>query len=374
MVLFCQIFSLPLFSTPLSFLKKNSSESLSEQNPEKNNPSSSDLKANNLQRAQNYTPPSQPQSFWQEVYDFLTIYKKRLLYFFPKGPQTSLPPFRPNVSPVFLGKHLWSLGYMPKNWVYSENICPFLLARALRNFQKAHGLPITGKLDEETLEILNEPLSWIFEDLDHTLAQWEKLRHCESFYIVVNIPSYTLWALRDGKIILESPVVVGKAFNKSMRTPLFSGEISSVVTWPLWIVPTSIAQSKGLSAKNPGYFFQGGRLVRRAGPGNALGCIKFQTNKGGFLLHYTNQPHLFQEKQRDFSSGCVRVQNYESLLKILPINQIEKALDALENNQTKSFTLYHPVPLFCVYLTALPPKKTDDFFGPYRHEDIYGEL
>lgn len=322
-------------------------------------------------------PYAQVSSSYSDAFVlYLKNYLRRLLSFFPQGPQTVLPTFTSKTSEAFLVRHLWYLGYMPKKWTFSPHqpLPRSLLSRGLRNFQKAHHLDITGTLTEETLEILNEPLGFIFDDIQHTLEQWQKLQPLPYFYVMVNIPSYTLWVINHSNVLLESPVVVGKASNIQKRTPLLQTVLSSAILWPQWVAPKSLQQSMGLSAQKQGYFMQNGCLVRRSGSGNPLGCVKFQTNIGAFLLHDTNQPHYFSKTRRDLSSGCIRVKNYEGLIKILFPSSYGVMMETIRKKRTKSFSLKPTVPLLTTYLLMLPAQKKDDFLGPYRYEDIYKQV
>jgi murein L,D-transpeptidase YcbB/YkuD len=51
------------------------------------------------------------------------------------------------------------------------------------------------------------------------------------------------------------------------------------------------------------------RIRQRPGPLNALGDIKFVfPNNQNIYLHHTPTPQLFQRGRRDFSHGCIRVE------------------------------------------------------------------
>ena len=52
------------------------------------------------------------------------------------------------------------------------------------------------------------------------------------------------------------------------------------------------------------------RVRQRPGPGNALGLVKFVfPNDENVYMHGTPAPQLFERSRRDFSHGCVRVQD-----------------------------------------------------------------
>jgi murein L,D-transpeptidase YcbB/YkuD len=52
------------------------------------------------------------------------------------------------------------------------------------------------------------------------------------------------------------------------------------------------------------------RLRQRPGPDNALGGVKFLfPNRYGVFLHDTPFPGIFQKSRRDFSHGCIRLED-----------------------------------------------------------------
>ncbi|MBI5895834.1 MAG: L,D-transpeptidase family protein, partial [Desulfobacterales bacterium] len=60
------------------------------------------------------------------------------------------------------------------------------------------------------------------------------------------------------------------------------------------------------------------RLVQEPGTGNALGHLKFMfPNRFSVYLHDTPNRKLFGKVQRDFSSGCIRVENAVALAEYL---------------------------------------------------------
>jgi murein L,D-transpeptidase YcbB/YkuD len=94
-------------------------------------------------------------------------------------------------------------------------------------------------------------------------------------------------------------------------------------------------------------------LAVRQLPGgdNAMGKMKFMfPNELGVYLHDTPEKHLFQEADRRFSSGCVRVEDARRLAKWLfgkpPAPESEKPEQRVD--------LSEPVPVIITYLTAAP--------------------
>lgn len=160
--------------------------------------------------------------------------------------------------------------------------------------------------------------------------------------IVVNVPSYTLYAinLENGLSEIESKVIVGKKVSHS-RTPMISTNIKSITLNPTWTPPVSVIKrsiypslgKKGgyadkhelvvekdgqlLPLSTPGITrseIQGLRIYQPAGIKNSLGRIRFNTdNNMNIYLHDTNQRYLFDKDDRAFSLGCVRVQDWQKL-------------------------------------------------------------
>ncbi len=65
-------------------------------------------------------------------------------------------------------------------------------------------------------------------------------------YILVNVPTFQLEAIEQGKLTLAMRVVAGKA--DETPTPIFSDEMTEVVFSPYWYVPTSILRKETIPA------------------------------------------------------------------------------------------------------------------------------
>ena len=134
-------------------------------------------------------------------------------------------------------------------------------------------------------------------------------------------------------------VVVGKALNT--QTPIFVDQMEYVVFRPYWNPPPSIIDGEilpGLS-KDSSYLDKhdmeivasgsdtapslpatdenlakvaSGRLFvrQRPGPSNSLGLAKFIfPNDENVYMHGTPAQQLFSRTRRDFSHGCIRVED-----------------------------------------------------------------
>src|SRR4029079_7938678 len=102
------------------------------------------------------------------------------------------------------------------------------------------------------------------------LERWRWMpRSLGADHIYVNVPSYSLNVVDDGKLVSTYTVVVGKP---STPTPLINAEARSIVVNPWWNVPPSIQRhmkdGKGFVVR------EGGGLAQPPGPRNALGKVK----------------------------------------------------------------------------------------------------
>ncbi len=195
-------------------------------------------------------------------------------------------------------------------------------------------------------------------------------------YILVNVPEYRLRAYRGGVLRDEARVIVGKP---DSRTPLFSGLMEYAVVNPSWYVPPSIL--KTMAPKLAGYggkTWGGYEVVRRGGhislrqpPGerNALGFIKFMfPNQHAVYLHDTPNRSLFSAAKRDFSHGCVRVDDPFRLADAVLPDWSAERLKKLIGKGERTIRLPEKLPVHLAYFTAY----VDDG-GTYRTlPDLYG--
>jgi murein L,D-transpeptidase YcbB/YkuD len=197
-------------------------------------------------------------------------------------------------------------------------------------------------------------------------------------YIVVNIPSFTLTFFKDGEPALVSKVVVGKSLNK---TVVFSGQMSQIIFSPYWNVPPSILRKEILPAidKNPNYLathdmeWVGNRVRQRPGEQNALGKVKFVfPNSHIIYMHDTPSKSLFNEEQRAFSHGCIRVEKPRDLaIMVLEGDKnwpIEKIDAAMNREDEKTYNLKTKIPVYIGYFTAWVDREGEVHF----YDDIYG--
>ena len=213
----------------------------------------------------------------------------------------------------------------------------------LKRFQTRHGLAADGVVGPITLAALKVPLAHRVQLLEMAL---ERLRWLPELgtrpFIGINIPMFRLWAwdpAAQADTSISIGVVVGRALNT--QTPVMAEEMRYLVFRPYWNLPRSIVLNEVLPAlaRDPGYLqrhdmeiVRGGgndakpvaastenlaalragslRLRQRPGPKNPLGRVKFIfPNAANIYLHDTPATQLFGRARRDFSHGCVRVEN-----------------------------------------------------------------
>jgi L,D-transpeptidase YcbB len=278
------------------------------------------------------------------------------------------------------------------------------LATALARFQRRHGLTPNGYLDSPTLVELNTPLRYRVLQLQLTLERWRWLPHTFSRPpIVVNIPEFRLYAINeDHHVALAMNVVAGHAFRH--ETPVFMSAIQSVTFRPYWNVPLTIQQNELLPQvlNDPSYLSEnsyeivGARdqvemdsgdeqertaklrsgewlLRQRPGPRNSLGLVKFELpNPYDIYLHGTPSQELFAQSRRDFSHGCIRVEDPVGLavwvLRGNPGWDQGHVQAAMEGNVTLRVNLKESIPAWILYGTAVVQEDGEVHFLA----DIYG--
>ena len=280
------------------------------------------------------------------------------------------------------------------------------LAAGVRRFQSRHGLDADGVLGKQTLAALNVPLATRVAQIELSL---ERLRWLPELAagpaIVVNIPSFRLWAFGDAAdtqtATLSMPVIVGQAVRN--ETPVFVGMMRAVEFSPYWNVPRNILHNELLPrlARDPGHLqredmelvsTRGGdavrtvgaeglaalrkgdlRLRQRPGTKNALGGVKFVLpNTMEIYVHGTPARQLFGQTRRDFSHGCIRVRDPEALaafvLQGLPEWTPATIATAMGSGKNRTVALPRSIPVIVFYTTALVDRAGPALFLP----DVYG--
>ena len=350
---------------------------------------------------------------YQRTEQALEVYEK-----LAQDDDASAGPFPVTKSPLKAGdpypeterltRFLQGLGDLPpdatipdKSRVYKGDV-----VEGIKHFQESHGLPATGRIDEDTFRRLNRqlntPLATRVNQLQLALERWRWLPFgTPQPLIVVNVPEFQLRAFdEEYNPVLTMRVLVGKA--QTNETPLFASRMKSVVFRPYWNVPASIERAELLPAieRDGGYIanhsfevvdsrsrvvsgganvvsgLRSGQLSIRQRPGarNALGLVKFDfPNQYDVYMHDTPAVRLFSRARRDLTHGCIRVQEAEDLAEwVLRFNtqwSRDAIHSAMEGSKTVPVSLVHPFSVFIVYMTTIVLENGEIRF----FNDIYGQ-
>jgi murein L,D-transpeptidase YcbB/YkuD len=181
-------------------------------------------------------------------------------------------------------------------------------------------------------------------------------------YIIINIPAFKLLFKRNGKIELESSVLVG---NNMTETVVFSSNMSHLVFSPYWIVPQSIVENelKEAMERDKNYLasnnmeWNNGKVIQKPGPKNPMGQVKFIfPNSNSIYLHDTPSKNLFEYEYKAFSHGCINVKRAKELailiLKDDPDWPLERINEAMEGGKETTCVLKKKIPVHIGYLTT----------------------
>jgi L,D-transpeptidase YcbB len=199
-------------------------------------------------------------------------------------------------------------------------------------------------------------------------------------YVLVNAATARLHMYEGDRVVDSMNVVVGKVDN---QTPMLAGFIRHAIVNPYWNVPPDLAQSNiapKVLERGLGYLKAGGyqvmsrwddsaevidpatidwhavadgtlqvRVRQLPGGANFMGRVKFEfPNTMGIYLHDTPEKELMGEDSRQFSAGCVRLEDAQRLGKWL----IKKPLPRQVKQPEQRVDLPELVPVYITYLTA----------------------
>jgi len=275
----------------------------------------------------------------------------------------------------------------------------------LSKAQKLFDLLDDGTLRSTTLAAFNIPLKQRIEELKIALnyLRWVHQICQTSSVLLLNIPSAYLMVYEEGKIILDSKVVVGKP---STPTPTLTSTITEVILYPYWMVPYKIATKELLPSirRDIGFLEKGnyqvlnsqGKIVnpykinwhslsgsyfpytirQSTGCDNSLGIVKFNFyNPFTVYLHDTPYKGLFSFNKRYFSHGCMRVENYLGLAHLL-LGKNRIAIDTLTakgclyQQAPKPINVEKELPVMILYSTVWYNRQGEIKF----YDDAYGKL
>lgn len=301
----------------------------------------------------------------------------------------------------------------PKLKLFDEDI-----EKQVKQFQLLHGLDQDGIVGGTTLSTMNVPVEQRIDQIMVNMERWRWIpkrlvpKKLDQKFIWVNIPEYKLYiyedpngepdAERSYKEVMNMKVVVGKTLHS---TPIFSDKMEYVVMAPYWNVPNSIVENeiKPAMLKNPGYLDRNNMEIvtkeknpkpisvssidwesvteknfpymvrQKPGPKNSLGSIKFLfPNEHAVYLHDTPADALFNQTNRGFSHGCVRLEKPVELakyvLKDMPEWNESTIRGTINGGEEKWVTLPKEIQVYLVYFTTWVDDKGQIHF----REDIYG--
>ncbi len=273
------------------------------------------------------------------------------------------------------------------------------LAAAVKGFQTRHRLIDDGRLDAGTLAAMNVSVE---DRIDQVKVNLERSRWVlpglTADFVLVNLPAFKAYLIRDGKSVWESRTQIGK---EARQTPIFRADMKQVIFNPTWTVPPTIlaedvlggiARGEDMLAKKNLKVYDGdGNLVdpksvdwknatagnfpytlrQDAGLDNALGRVKFMLpNSYNIYLHDTPSRELFASEERTFSSGCIRLEDPIGFAKQLLSDQgydDAKVNEVIATGETKAVDLTTPLPVLIVYWTVSVGASGEVRYGP----DVY---
>lgn len=280
------------------------------------------------------------------------------------------------------------------------------LFQAVKYFQEKKGLKPDGLIGKQTLFALNQTE---LQKVKQIIINMERLRWVPEQkpdrFILVNIPSYTLWAVENGKVEFEMPVIVGR---KKRKTLSFVSHVHGVRFNPTWTVPKTIKREDILPhlQEDPTYLTGKGmelfdgygpealtldptsvdwknipleelyalNMVQAPGANNPLGYIRvLMPNNHNIYLHDTNERYLFSRTNRALSSGCVRMKDPEKIANFIMRAKSNWTEDKMKNilAEGKMTDLYtsEKMPVYFLYHTVWIGSNNQIVYGP----DVYND-
>lgn len=273
------------------------------------------------------------------------------------------------------------------------------MVEAVKAFQVNHGVAPTGTVGDRTLVELNIPaeirLATLIENQPRVAAYAQDLGRRA---ILVNIPSLQLETVEDGRVFSRHNIVAGKLDRPS---PTLASTVSDVTFNPYWKIPASIVErdivphylkDRSYLSKMQIRVFDGvggpeidpstvdwpntppERYFFRQEPGenNALATVKINfPNKFMVYMHDTPHRELFGSNARFESSGCIRVDQVQTVIDWVLRDQGDYAPEQygqiISTRQPYELKVQEPTSVRFMYLTAWATPEGAINFRP----DIY---
>ena len=204
---------------------------------------------------------------------------------------------------------------------------------AVKIFQARHGLKPDAVIGRSTIDALNFSRNQRIEQVIANLERWRWFANdFGEHYLLINIPDYSIVAVKKSDTLQSQRVVVGK---ESRKTPVLDSKISNINLNPNWTVPPTILKEDIYpdAIRNCGIFKKKGliildeknneinpyswkmedaykyKYVQKPSRNNSLGSMKINfPNHYSVYLHDTNHRNFFTYSYRSLSSGCVRLE------------------------------------------------------------------
>jgi murein L,D-transpeptidase YcbB/YkuD len=332
----------------------------------------------------------------------------------PKG-QTKLEPGKAWAGAPQLAARLRTFGDLPAAAVPAASSAPTYsgpLVDAVKSFQRRHGLEADGVIGASTIRTLNVPVAQRVRQIELAMERMRWLPGLSNRpNVFVNVPLFRLWATDpvSGDEPLRMNVVVGKSLNH--KTPLFVEQMEYVVFRPYWNPPRGITVQELIphARRDPSYMEReqleivasgddnapalpptpenlsavvAGKLFirQKPGPKNSLGLAKFIfPNAENVYMHGTPAQQLFSRARRDFSHGCIRLENparfAEWVLRDQPEWNRERIDAAMQAERPTRVNLEHPITVVLFYDTVHVNSEgvvffVDDIYGHDRQLDV----
>ncbi|HET8722637.1 MAG TPA: L,D-transpeptidase family protein [Anaeromyxobacteraceae bacterium] len=277
----------------------------------------------------------------------------------------------------------------------------------LKRFQGRHALDPDGVIGPATIAALDTPVSARVRQIELALERMRWLPEMpDEQFLFVNIPLFMLWAVdpADPAGALRMRVVTGRSAGH--ETPVFMDRMEYLVFRPYWYPPPSIVREEILPRvrRDAGYLDRqameivprsdddaeplpasdenlakvaSGKLVLRQRPGerNALGLAKFIfPNANNVYMHGTPVRAPFSRARRDYSHGCIRLEDparlAEWLLRDDPEWSRARIDEAMAGERTQRVRLRRRQPVVIFYDTVLVYEDGVTHFAAdyYRHD------
>ena len=289
-----------------------------------------------------------PVSHYARAKKMLAVYKSlakagepELVPELPKG-QTKVEPGKVWAAVPQVAARLRAFGDLPAGATVTGATYSAPLVAAVKSFQGRHVMDADGIIGAGTIRALNVTLAQRVRQIELAMERMRWLPELSKApNVFVNVPLFRLWATDPGSGAepLRMNVVVGKSLNH--KTPIFVEEMEYVIFRPYWNPPYGItvkelipharrdasymdredleivasgedtAQSLPPTAENLAAVVSGKlHLRQRPGPQNSLGLAKFIfPNTDNVYMHGTPAQQLFSRVRRDFSHGCIRLED-----------------------------------------------------------------